>query len=78
MATKDSLDPGLYTINGPTLKPFDVINTLRESKEKDGYTSKPFFEVLDGIFLKEMAKATVDEWIRVSNSKVCLFCIFIV
>ena len=75
-ATKDILDPCLYNVSGPTLKPFEIINYLRESKQKEGDYSKPFFEVLDSIFMKEMAKATVDEWIRVSYPKVSLIFLF--
>ena len=30
MASKDSLSPDIYMIHGPTLKPFDVISSLRE------------------------------------------------
>ena len=72
MASKDNLNPDIYMIQGPTLKPFDVISSLREKKQQEGYKSKPFFEVLDNIFMKEMVKANVEEDNRINHLKVIL------
>ena len=56
MASKDPYNPDMYTAFGATLKPFDIISKQREDKQKDKMYYKSYQEVLDQIYLKEMAR----------------------